>query len=208
MSELSINPWTRLWRRPRATFRALLDEAPTYSVLTLAILGGIPGGFAQAVKWNAGAFMSLPLVLLLSLLLGGLLGLLELYVLSWLIAYSGRWFGGQAGPLQMRTIVAWSNLPNALGLLSWLLMLLVLGPALFLPKDPQMMMQHTLSPLLTVASLAQITLAIWSLVLLVIGVGVAQGLKLGKTLLSLLVPTLAFAVISGLLSGLLVVLFG
>ena len=50
MAELSINPWKRLWRWPRATFRTLLDEAPTYSVLTLAILGGIPSGLAQAIK--------------------------------------------------------------------------------------------------------------------------------------------------------------
>lgn len=208
MAELSINPWTRLWRWPRATFRTLLDEAPTYSVLTLAILGGIPSGFAQALKFNAGAFMSLPLVLLLSLLLGGLLGLLELYVLGWLIAFSGRWFGGQAGPLQVRAIVAWSNLPNVIGLLSWLVMLLVLGPALFLPKEPALIMQHPLSPLLTLASLAQVILAIWSLALMVIGVGVAQSFTLGKTLLSLLAPAIAFALLTGLLSGLLMMLFG
>lgn len=207
MAELSINPWKRLWRWPRATFRTLLDEAPTYSVLTLAILGGIPSGLAQAIKLNAAEFMPLPVVLALSMLLGGLLGLLELYVLGWLIAFSGRWFGGQAGPLQIRAIVAWSNLPNVVGLLSWLVMLVLLGPDLFMPREPELMLQHPLSPVLMLASMTQVTLAIWSLVLMVIGVGVAQGFTLGKTLLSLVAPALGFALLTGMVGAVLQLLF-
>jgi len=86
---LQINPWKTLWTKPTATFATLISEAPGYNVLTLSILMG----FGSALGQLSGSGLSLPQALGLTLLLGPVMGLGELFLGSWLLAQVGRWLG-------------------------------------------------------------------------------------------------------------------
>ena len=50
--------------------------------------------------------------------LGPIIGLAGLYIVSWLIGLTGKWFGGQALPSDIRAALAWSSVP-----IIWLLVL-------------------------------------------------------------------------------------
>lgn len=191
MTTLSLNPWKSLWRTPTTTFRALLDEAPGYNVLTLAMLGGIGTAFGQLSGGGFGQHLSLLPLLLICLLAGPLLGLAELYLGAGLMARIGRFIGGQGEPAQLRTVMAWAGLPNVLGLLSWLLMLVVLGSDLFMPRTPELMAVMSSNKLFLFAALLQMLFGFWSVALLVIGVATAQGMAMSKALLNLLLAAMA-----------------
>ena len=114
---LQINPWKTLWTKPTATFATLISEAPGYNVLTLSILMG----FGSALGQLSGSGLSLPQALGLTLLLGPVMGLGELFLGSWLLAQVGRWLGGQGEPLAIRTVMAWALtlVHNYQGLSQW-----------------------------------------------------------------------------------------
>ncbi|MGL4205367.1 MAG: YIP1 family protein [Aeromonadaceae bacterium] len=191
MTTLSLNPWKSLWRTPSATFHSLLEHAPSYNVLTLAMLGGVGTAFGQLSGGGFGQHLGLLPLLLLCLLAGPLLGLAELYLGAWLIARIGRFIGGQGEPAQLRTVMAWAGLPNVVGLLSWLLMLAVLGGDLFMPRTPELMAVMSDNKLFLIAALLQMILGFWSIALLVIGVATAQSLAMSKALLNLLLAAMA-----------------
>jgi Yip1 domain. len=184
---LQINPWKTLWTAPTATFATLIAEAPGYNVLTLSILMG----FGSALSQFSGSGIGLAQGLALTLLLGPVMGLGELYIGSWLLAHVGRWLGGQGDPVTIRTIMAWAGLPNVAALLCWLLMLLQAGDALFTERSDNVIKTLAGNPLFVIPATVQMVLSFWSISLLVIGLGTAQRLPLGKALLNLLIAILA-----------------
>ena len=184
---LQINPWKTLWTKPTATFATLISEAPGYNVLTLSILMG----FGSALGQLSGSGLSLPQALGLTLLLGPVMGLGELFLGSWLLAQVGRWLGGQGEPLTIRTVMAWAGLPNVVALLCWLIMLLRAGGALFTERSDVVMKALSGDHLFFAAATLQMVLGFWSISLLVISLATAQRLSMGKALLNLLLAILA-----------------
>lgn len=195
MPELAINPWLSLWRYPRRTFRHLLDEAPGYNVLTLASLTGIAAALGQASGHGLGSQVALWPLLAICLLLGPLMGLAELWIGSWLLSRIGRWLGGEADSAEMRTVMAWSGLPNVLGLVTWGGMIAELGILVFAPRSPELMQSLAQHKGFVIAAAMQLLLGIWSLWLLCIGVSEAQRLPMLKALLNLLLTAMAALVL-------------
>ena len=195
MAYLTLNPWQSLWWRPRQTFRRLLDEAPGYNVMTLAALSGVATALGQASGHGLSSQMSLWLLLPVCLLLGPLLGWAELWIGSWLLARIGHWLGGDADSAELRTVMAWSGLPNVFGLLVWLMMTLQQGQALFLPRTPEQMTQLSAQPGFVILAGLQLILGFWSLWLLWLGVAEAQHLSWPKALLNLLLTAMAVLIL-------------
>lgn len=184
---LQINPWKTLWTAPSATFTTLIAEDPGYNVLTLSILMG----FGSALGQLSGSGLNLPQALGLTLLLGPVMGLGELFLGSWLLALVGRWLGGQGDPRTVRTVMAWAGLPNVAALLCWFIMLLLAGEALFTEHSDVVMKALSGNHLFVTVATLQMLLGFWSISLLVIGLGIAQRLPMGKALLNLLLAILA-----------------
>ena len=111
------SPWLAVWFSPRRTVERLVATRPTYFVWPLAILGTIASIYSQiSVIDSAGYLLNWQLALSL-LLFGALAGIVWLYLAGFMLSSIGRLFGGQASPLQMRTVFAWSTLPTILGFL-------------------------------------------------------------------------------------------
>ena len=180
---LQINPWKTLGSKPTATFATLISEAPGYNVLTLSMLMG----FGSALGQFSGSGIGLAHGLALTLLLGPVMGLAELYIGSWLLAQVGKWLGGQGDPVTIRTVLARAGLPNVAALLCWLLMLLQTGDMLFMERSESAIKTLANNPLFVIPATAQMVLNFWSISLLVIGLGTAQRLPVGKALLNLLI---------------------
>ncbi len=110
-----LNPWISMWTKPRATVRQQLDTDPAQYVLLLAILGGISGVYddvdfdSEILAERIGLFVGAAIG-------GAIFGIIWLYLSAWLTGIAGRSIGGVGNAAQVRTALAWSNIPTV-----WLL---------------------------------------------------------------------------------------
>ncbi|NGP53590.1 Yip1 family protein [Thioalkalivibrio sp. XN8] len=177
------NPWRTIWTAPRSTFRRLIDTSPTRSVILLAGLGGISNGLDRASAQNLGDAYPLPEILLIILFAGPVGGVIGLYLVSWLLRLVGNWLGGTATSETVRTAVAWSQVPLVASLVLWVLALPVFGSDLFSTNTPRV----DANPMLFLEfGLIDIALAIWVLVLTVIGLSEANRFAIWRAVTSIL----------------------
>ena len=106
--------------RPRATMRQIVDTDPRRHVLLLAALSGTATVLAQAeAATQLGVDLPIALILTISILIGSLLGWLQMYVGGAILKASGRVFRGQASAQEVRAAISWSSIPNILSLVLW-----------------------------------------------------------------------------------------
>jgi hypothetical protein len=109
--------------------------------------------------------------LLIALFAGPIVGVIWLYLSSWLLRFTGSWLGGTATSESLRTAVAWTQVPLVASLALWAIALPVFGSDLFSSSTPTI----DANPLLFLGfSLIDITFAIWVVVLLLIGLSEAH----------------------------------
>lgn len=160
----------------------------------LLVLAGISSAFDRAVNNNSGDKMSLAGVIFLSVLMGGLLGWISFYIYAALIRWTGSWIQGKAKTDDILRIIAYAYVPTILTMIFMIFQIVILGNAYF-----QSTTDITSYSLLTQiiyygCAFIQVALAVWTLVLLVIGVAEAQKFTLGKAFLNILLPILIIAV--------------
>ncbi|HSD83371.1 MAG TPA: Yip1 family protein [Anaerolineae bacterium] len=187
-------PWQFIWFHPQATLREILTINPGLYVIPLAILSGLARAFDFYTNhdwinqpwWNV--------LLLRGLGIGVLGGLVMLYAGGFIFQWTGRLFGGQASPQQVRTALAWGSIPDVLQLLIYLL-LLALNQASWFSMS-------ALSVLYAAGWLASIGLWIWKVLLLIVCLTEAHRFSIWRGLGTLLVGAL---IVGGLLWGLLAI---
>ncbi len=118
---MQITPWLRIWIRPKATIRSLIEEGSTRTPLLLAIFWGIlvslnilnyvwithPG---QSIYKN-------PVFVGMMLLLGILKGIIILYLGSWLYLCTGKWIRGEGKFSDLKCASGWSLYPFSIALM-------------------------------------------------------------------------------------------
>lgn len=171
--DLTGSPFKTIWLQPRATVQKLVDTNPTYLVLVLAALSGIaqfPGQqqapfFIPDISPVAG--------LLITLIAGPLIGIIGLYIFSYLVFWTGKGLNGQGSPLTIRTATAWANVPTIVILIVTIPALLLFGGDFFTGTAiPETSLETFV---FFVYSLLSMVLGIWSLVIACKGVGQVQG---------------------------------
>lgn len=106
-----LNPWFSMWLKPRATVRQQLDTDPKRYVLLLAAIAGASNNLDQAIEF-AEPIGSFFVALIVVLVCGAIGGLIWLYLGGWLIGITGRSLGGVGRAAEVRTAMAWSNIPT------------------------------------------------------------------------------------------------
>jgi Yip1-like protein len=111
----SITPFFSIWIEPRATIRRIVDSDPTRNVIAIAAIG--PGLGALVSQWSSvingttNPSVLWPVWVVLSVAIQGAFGILFLYILGAVFRWSGGLLGGTASRVEMRTAVAWSQVP-------------------------------------------------------------------------------------------------
>jgi hypothetical protein len=185
MPELSIRPWLSIWTQPRQTVRALIDYNVKFRFWILCVVYGLPTLFQTAQNFSLGQVLTLPGIFLLCLILSPLIGYIGLSICSLLIAWTGRWIGGKGSYLEVRCAVAWTNSTNLVTTFIWLCLTLQFGQILFYEGFIRMPMTVSESAWLSGYFLIQFVVAIWSFVLLVLGVAEAHRFSAWKSLLNI-----------------------
>ena len=186
----TLNPWTSIWFRPRATIQHVVDTELEKQVVALAALSGIVQALDNASGRNLGDALPFPVVLGLAFILGPILGLIGVYLWAWLLRWTGRWLGGQATLPQLRTAIAWDSVPMIAAGVPLLLMLILIGPELFTESTPRLDAQPTRSFVFLGLVVVQLVMALWGIVTLLKTVAQVQGFSVWRAFVNNVAPLL------------------
>lgn len=160
----------------------------------LLALAGMASAFDRAVNNSSGDHMSLVGVIFMSVLMGGLLGWISLYIFAALISWTGSWLKGKAKTDDVLRIIAYAYIPSILTMAVMILQIVVLGNAYFQSTTDISSYDLLTQIIIYGCTIIQGALAVWTLVLMVIGVAEAQEFSWSKALLNLFLPVLIIAV--------------
>ena len=182
METTPLNPWFSMWLHPRRTIRQIVETNPDRLVLLLAAVGGIAEALTNASGDSKSDGMSLASILLMSLIVGPLMGILGLWLGGILLRWTGRWLGGQADTRRIRTALAWTNVPLVWSVLLWVPALLLFGAELFTKATPRIDASALLSGLYLVFSFGIGAVSLWAFVVFLHALGEVQGFSAWKAL--------------------------
>lgn len=175
---VDVRPHITMWTQPRATFERLL-ETRTRDLSWAVILAAWATGAAFLRFFDRGLLIRLPLwlVVIACLLSGAIFGPLQAYLMTPFLRFVGYLSSKPGTFRELRTVYAWSFLPNAVaGVLLSLLMIGLKVVAIVAGGGSQIGSAGFVA--VGVVSLLVFAALLvgwgWSLVLLVIGVGAAQ----------------------------------
>jgi len=199
------HPWIAIWMSPRETIKKIVNRDPTNQVIMLGALAGalvmldsLLGaalGFIPA-PLPAALAPYLPILTLASPFLGAALGVLGLYLTSFMMDWSGRALGGVGNAVTGRAAVAWSEVPQIC--LSVVMLLILLGTGVWqalIPSmpDPNAAAAAAAANPFTLTRGVEAIVSIWSFILMLHCVGAVHGFSAWRALGAFLLPGAIFA---------------
>lgn len=198
--------WFTIWVAPRATMRRILDTNPTRYVYWLAMVGGVAQALNQASMRDLGDTVSIPMLVLIVLCAGILVGFATLYVGSPLMRWTGSWMGSTATTQEVRAALAWSEVPLIWASLLWIPELLLWGTEWFTEETPRMEAAFENGSvegvLLAGLVVVEIVVGIWALIISLKCVGEAERFSawkvVGQWFLTLFVLIISLVVLGAI----------
>jgi hypothetical protein len=118
------NPWATIWTRPRVTIRRIVETDVRYQVTFLAILSGALVWLER--RWSSpSTAAAFPMLVVIAVVVGALLGVVELYVNGALLKWAGAALGGVGSYAEVRAALAWSRVPVIVAVTIGILAILV-----------------------------------------------------------------------------------
>lgn len=150
---LTYSPWITIWYRPRVTMRAIIESDPKKDVLLIVILSGILGFFTGTLVsfMITGDFTVLIIFMILTLILGPLIGIAQLYIMGAVLGFTGMLLGGKGTAEEVRAALAWGNIPTfaiSAVMIPFILMLFATMPS----SEQVMQPGASVSPLVSLSS--------------------------------------------------------
>lgn len=179
---------------PKSAFRFIHKYKHENQLKALLVLGGVSNAIDRAITNNSGDTMSLGALLGSALIFGGLFGWISYYIYSALISWTGGWLNGKARTSDILRVMAYATIPIVISLLLVVVQVGVFGIEYFqsyIDLDSHGIVKTIMYYACTFADVA---LALWSFILVVVGVAEAQNFSLGKSFLNILLPILVIAV--------------
>ncbi|HSX03153.1 MAG TPA: Yip1 family protein [Rhabdochlamydiaceae bacterium] len=186
--KFGVNPWTAIWVRPRETIQKIVNFDPRYGFIFLAGVYGFNMLMQVVQSLSLGAEFSLTGILVGALILSPFLGMLMLSIMALLLQWTGRWIGGKGKYLPIRAALAWSNVPNIVNIVLWLILAFYFKRAVFVNGFAGTSFQGSEMLLVTSVFLFQTILSIWSFIILIKSLGQVQGFSAWKGLFNVLIP--------------------
>jgi len=186
--------FTQIWFSPRKVFRHIVDTDYDKYFTVLLVLSGIVSAFDRAERSDMGGSLPLMGVVIITVLLGALLGWISYYLYAALISWTGKWLGGEAGTLPILRILAYAMLPSIVAFVFLIPQIAVHGIELF-KKEGHVAGGGWLSNVMMFSSLIiQTVLSIWTAVLAIVGISVVQNFSMGKAIVNAILPALVIGI--------------
>lgn len=205
MQEEKINPLLIL-TKPKEIFEKAIAKGQDGMVIFLACLIGIAKTFDRTSMRNALDNINLSTLIIMALIIGPLAGIFTLYIGSYVFRLGVKILKGTSSPEKIRIISAYSAIPSLIGdVITYAIALPLFGLELFKSYTPRMEANPIMAGLLAVIGIA---FMIWSFVLIVKGLKIANNFTTLKAMGSILIPILIFALGIGLIALIIIVIIG
>lgn len=137
------SPFVSIWRAPGATIKQIAASTPMRLYYPLAGIWGASWSLGLAIRQGISAEdlaeADLPpmwQLIAINLIAGAVLGIIALWLFSFLFAWIGRGLGGSARAREVRSVLAWSSVPHIPNVALAVLVLLLGGPPVLTASDP------------------------------------------------------------------------
>ncbi len=182
------SPWVTIWFEPRETMRQIMNTGLGQGFILLSAIYGLPLAFNLIQSFAFSVLVPLWAILIGSLVLCTFLGMIGIYVASWLLELTGAWIGGKANFMQIRSAVAWSNVPTVVTILMWILLLGVFGGQVFDREFAQTQFIGYQAGILFLVMLVEMVVSVWGFIILLNTLAEVQGFSVWRALLNVLIP--------------------
>lgn len=185
-----VEIFKKLWSEPRLVFRFIHDHHYDKYTHVLLILAAIVRGLDQAATKSMGDKMSLPAVLAISIIAGGIFGWMSYYIYAAMTSWTGKWLKGEADTTSLLRVLAYAMTPSILSLLILIPQIAIFGNGIFQSEINLEDNNTASSAFYYISLLVELTLGIWTLCFIVVGISEVQKFSIGKAILNLLLPAL------------------
>jgi hypothetical protein len=118
-SDIWVNSWFTIWYEPRSTIRRIVDADAHRFVVGIAFVSGAMAAIYSQVAASTVNISELPhlphfgtIGLSVGAIISGVLSVISLYGLAALYRWSGHILGGTATRVEMRSALAWAEVPG------------------------------------------------------------------------------------------------
>jgi hypothetical protein len=182
------NPWLSIWTEPKKTVRSIVSTDPRFGFAILSAIYGLPMALNLAQNFSLGTVVPIWAILIGSLIVCTFLGMIGISIATWLLHFTGNWIGGKGNFLTIRTAVTWSNVPNIVTILMWVVLLSVFGGSVFNRMFSETHFIGYQAGIVFIVFLLQAIVSIWGFIILIQGLAEVQGFSAWKGLLNILIP--------------------
>lgn len=186
--DLRMNPWLSIWVQPRETMREILDTNPKYGFLILCAFYGFPMAMSFAQSFSLSSVVPTWSIVIAALVLCTFLGFVGIYISTWLLYVTGKWIKGTGSFQDIRSAVAWSNVPNVVTSITWLILLGFFGGQVFSKGFSETTFVGYQAGVVFLVFLVQSIVSIWGFIILLKTLGEAQGFSAWRALLNIAIP--------------------
>lgn len=181
---MGMNPWATMWVRPRETIQEITTVNPKYGFWPLAWIYGFPLLLQIAQNAYLGKYLPAYAIVLIAIILACLAGFIGISIVSGLMLWTGKWIKGGSNYYEMRAAIAWSNVPNIVTCITWIILTLIFGRGLYFNTFPEASFVGWQYGIVFIMFIIQLIMAIWSLVIFFKSVSEVQGFSVWKAILN------------------------
>ena len=197
---LGVNPWLRIWAKPRDTIAKIVKFNPKHRFIILSFLYGLPMLLHMAQNFSFGEDYTIGGIVIVAIVLATFVGMLAITIASALLLWTGRWIGGEGDYFPVRAAVSWSNVPNIFSILVWAVLIFFFRDKLFLDEFNEQTFAGMQFGIVSGALVLQAILSIWSFIMLIKGLGQVHGFSAWKGILNVLIPFFIIGILIWLIS--------
>jgi len=180
--------FTKIWMSPRQVFKYIQEHNYSKFTTGLLILGGITSVLNNASNRHLGDLMPLWSVLIVCVLGGGIFGWLYFYIYAALLSWTGKWLKGAGNTKSLFRMISYALIPSLVVLFVLILRIIFVGNEEFQSNVDVLDSGFWIISLYELSAFIEITIAVWTLAILVIGISEVQKLSIGKSILNLILP--------------------
>ena len=180
--------FSKIWMSPRMVFKFVNDSNSNGLTTSMLIFAGIVNALYSASFRNIGDQMSLPIVLIVCLIGGGIFGWIYFYLYAALLSWTGKWLKGAGNTRSLLRMMSLAFIPSLVLILLFIVRIALYGNEVF-----QSNIDIFAKGAPTIAAYAFFTfvetaIGVWTLGILIIGISEVQKLSIWKSILNMILP--------------------
>ncbi len=180
-----LNVWTSIWVKPRVTVRYAIEHKPMKFAVMLALIAGVFDMLNAATQNNFGDTMPVPVIIVLAIILGPILGVIGWWIGAGIAKLVGKWLGGVGNYEELKMALAIAYIPVILIGILWVPNLLVLGNSMFMESFDISAGQLIWSYLSTFISFV---MGIWSFIIMINAISEAHQFSRWRGFWTIVIP--------------------